>query len=55
MGCRKNKHKVLELLNGRDLAFVLDELHQFAAKDAVNALFSAICREDPHVRWFAIS
>ena len=55
MGCRKNKHKVLELLNGRDLVFVLDELRQFAAKDAVNALFSAICREDPHVRWFAIS
>jgi hypothetical protein len=55
LGCRQNKHKVLELLNGRDLAVILDELGQFAAKDAVNALFSAICREDPHVRWFAVS
>jgi hypothetical protein len=55
LGCRQNKHKVLELLNGRDLALILDELRQFAAKDAVNALFSAICREDPHVRWFAVS
>jgi hypothetical protein len=55
LGCRQNKHKVLELLNGRDLALVLDELRRFAAKDAINALFSAICRDDPHVRWFAVS
>jgi hypothetical protein len=55
LGSRHNKHKVLALLNGRDLVVVLEELRQFAAKDAVNALFSAICREDPHVRWFAIS
>jgi HEAT repeat protein len=55
LGSRQNKHRVLELLNGQDLAAVLDKLRQFAAKDAVNALFSAICREDPHVRWFAVS
>jgi hypothetical protein len=55
LGCRQNKHKVLELLNGRDLALVLDELRRFAAKDAINSLFSAICRDDPHVRWFAVS
>jgi hypothetical protein len=55
LGSRQIKHRVLELLNGQDLAAVYDELRQFAAKDAINALFSAICREDPHARWFAVS
>jgi hypothetical protein len=55
LGSRHNKHKILTLLAGQDLVFILDELRQFAAKDAVNALFSAICREDPHIRWFAVS
>ena len=55
MSSRKIKHKVLELLHGRDLVALFAELQQFPAKDVVNVLFSAICREDPLVRWRAIS
>lgn len=55
MSSRKIKHKVLELLGRRDLASILKELQGFPAKGAVNVLFSAICREDPAVRWQAIS
>ncbi len=55
MSSRKIKRKVLELLNNQDLAASRTELQQFAAKDVVNVLFSAICREDPAVRWRAIS
>jgi hypothetical protein len=42
-------------LNSQDLETSLKELKQFASKDVVNVLFSAICREDPVVRWRAIS
>jgi hypothetical protein len=42
-------------LHGRDLVSILAELRRFSAKDVVNVLFSAICRDDPHVRWLAIS
>jgi hypothetical protein len=52
---RKIKQQILALLNGRDLACVLEALRPLPTKDVVNVLFSAICREDPQVRWQAIS
>lgn len=55
MGYRSNKRRVLELLHGQDLAVVRETLRDVPAKDAINVLFSAICRENPQVRWFAIS
>ncbi|MBV5317860.1 MAG: HEAT repeat domain-containing protein [Desulfobulbaceae bacterium] len=55
MSSRQIKAKVLELLNSRDLAAVLGALQSFPAKDVVNVLFSAICREDSLVRWHAVS
>ena len=55
MSTRKIKHRVLDLLTGQDLAGILRELQQMPPKDVVNALFSAICREDPVIRWQAIS
>ncbi len=55
MSSRRIKSKVLDLLSRRDLVSTHKELHQFPAKDVVNVLFSAICREDPQIRWHAIS
>lgn len=55
MSTRKIKNEVLALLQGRDLASVLESLRRYPPKEAINALFPAICRDDPHVRWFAIS
>jgi len=52
---RATKSKVLELFNSRDLAQIQTELAAIPAKDAVNALFSLICREDPDLRWRAIT
>lgn len=55
MSSRSIKNEVLALLKGQDLAAITEALERYAPKDAVNVLFSAICREDPHVRWFAVS
>ena len=55
MSSRKIKHKVLALLGCQDFSAYLEVLRQLPAKDVVNVLFSAICREDPFVRWRAIS
>ncbi len=55
MSSRTIKNEVLTLLKGQDLDAVIEALHRYAPKDVVNVLFSAICREDPHVRWFAVS
>ena len=55
LSSRQIKSKVLELLHSPDLAAVLGALRAFPTKDVVNVLFSAICREDPQVRWQAIS
>jgi len=55
LSSRQIKHKVLELLTSRDLAAVLSALRPFPAKDVVNVLFSAICREGPLLRWHAVS
>ncbi len=55
MSSRKIKQQVLALFNGQDLSCVIEALRQLPTKDVVNVLFSAICREDPQVRWQAIS
>lgn len=43
------------MLEQEDLVTVRRRLQEFPPKDVVNVLFSAICRETPHVRWVAIS
>lgn len=55
MSSRSIKNEILALLKGQDLNVVIKALQSYAPKDTINVLFSAICREDPHVRWFAIS
>lgn len=55
VGSRAVKNKVLELLQRQDLASSIAALQAMAAKDAVNALFSLICRENPLIRWRAVT
>jgi hypothetical protein len=55
LSTRKIKNEVLALLQGQDLASIVESLHGYPPKDTVNALFSAICRDNPHVHWFAVS
>ncbi len=52
---RTIKTEVLTLLNGQDLNNIIKALDSYPPKAVINALFSAICREDPHIRWFAVS
>ncbi len=51
---RAIKQQVLSLLQGDDLAAILESLRVLPLKDCINALFAAICREEAHVRWLAI-
>ncbi len=55
MSHRKIKQKVLDLLRVQDLAPLLATLRELPAKATMNVLFSMICREEPRVRWHAIS
>ena len=55
MSSRALKHQVLALIAGSDLAAIRAELARLAAKDVVNILFSAICREEGCQRWHAIT
>lgn len=55
MSSRSLKTEVLALLQGQCLDHILEALQKYPPKDAINALFSAICREDARLRWFAIS
>lgn len=55
MGSRAIKNKVLELMQIQDLDQSIEGLQTMPAKDVVNALFSLICREDPLLRWCAIT
>lgn len=55
MSNRKIKNEVLALLAGPDLASVRESLRRYPAKDAIHALFSAICRDDQQLRWYAVS
>lgn len=52
---RQIKHKVLALLKSADLVQVQHALALLPAKDGVNVLFAAICRDEQQVRWFAIT
>jgi len=55
LSSRKIKNEVAALLHGRELATIMEAMRRYPAKDAVNALFSMICRDDQHLRWHAIS
>ncbi len=55
MGTRAIKKEIFSLLSGNDLEQVLADLGRFPAKEVVNVLFSAICRDDDLVRWHAVS
>ena len=55
MSSRAIKKQVLDLLAGGDLAASRRALVGLPAGDVVHALFSAICRENPVVRWHAVT
>ena len=55
MSSRAIKQRVLALLAGGDLAVSRAELGRLPAAEVVHALFSAICRERPTVRWHAVT
>ena len=55
MGSRALKRQVLDLIAGPDLAAIRAELARLAAKDVINILFSAICREEARTRWHAVT
>jgi len=55
MGTRKLKKQIFSLLQQPDLVQVLNDISQLPAKDAVNALFSAICQVDDRLRWHGVS
>jgi hypothetical protein len=55
LGSRKIKQEVLALLAGRDLTPMLASMRRYPAGDAINALFSAICRNNQPLRWHAVS
>lgn len=55
MSCRKNKGEILALLGRGDLAATMARLAQLPPKDVINVLFSALCREEAHVRWHAVT
>ena len=55
MSSRAIKRQVLELLRSQDLDHCLEALRVFPSKDAATALFSALCREEPILRWRAVS
>ncbi len=55
MGTRQLKEEVLKLLLKSELDTVLAGMNQLPAKEAVNALFFAICNHNELLRWHAIS
>ena len=55
MSSRAIKKQVLDLLAGGDLVASRRALVGLPAGDVVHALFSAICRENPVVRWHAVT
>lgn len=55
MGTRKIKQQVISLLNGYSLTFIQQELAKLEPVEVINALFSAICRNEEQVRWHAVS
>ncbi len=55
MSSRALKRQVLDLIAGPDLAAIRADLAGLAAKNVVNILFSALCREDSRQRWHAVT
>ena len=55
MSSRAIKKQVLDLLAGGDLMASRRALAGLLAGEVVHALFSAICRENPVVRWHAVT
>ena len=55
MSSRAIKKQVLDLLAGGDLVASRRALAGLPAGEVVHALFSAICRENPVVRWHAVT
>ena len=55
MSSRAIKKQVLDLLAGGDLVASRRALAGLPAGDVVHSLFSAICRENPVVRWHAVT
>ncbi|MCL2789381.1 MAG: HEAT repeat domain-containing protein [Desulfobulbus sp.] len=55
MGSRKIKNEILAMLQGQDLAVIMALMRRYPAKDVVNVLFAAICRDDQRLRWHAVS
>ena len=49
------KKQILPMLEQQSHQAILERLRPLPAKDVVNVLFSAICREVPRVRWMAIT
>lgn len=55
MSHRKIKQQVLATLKSHGLGTILEDFKALPAKDVVNVLFAAICRDEPQIRWFAVS
>lgn len=55
LSSRRLKSTVEKLLREKNLEDVLVRLQDLPAKNLVHALFTAICREEPHMKWFAVS
>lgn len=55
MSSRKIKQEVLALLSSADLEYICREVRQYAEKDLVNPLFSALSRPEEMVRWHAVT
>lgn len=55
MSSRKIKQEVLALLASTDLDYIGREVRNYAEKDVVNPLFSALSRPEERVRWHAVT
>lgn len=55
MSARKIKQQVLDLLAQEDVTQIQRDLAALDAKEAVNALLSAICRSEERLRWHAVT
>ena len=55
MSSRKIKLEILALLASADLNHIFREIEQYAEKDLISPLFSALSRPEETVRWHAIS
>lgn len=55
MSSRRLKKEILPMFEQAGHDVILKHLRTLPAKDVVNVLFSAICREVPRIRWVAIT